>query len=380
MSALTAGDAKKILFVDHSGLPGGGQLGLERYILASTLSRKSVLFFAGGPIADRLRARSIEVEQLSDLPGKWAYFLLLPEVIFKLRRMKPDVTVANSNRAASLLAFVPRKLTGTRLFYLRDDLNPERLSRARHAFFARFVVRRFDAFISNSEWTRSTIPDGVAHKRSFVAYPVSGASSESAGVGTAEGNDSPLTILWLSRIARWKGIGVLLEALRLLEGRGLEREFRVTIAGGAEFEDAQFAHEIRQGFDGLSMQVDFVGHVQNVSKLLEASDVLVSASVTPEPFGQVIVQGMAHGLAVVSSAHGGPLEIIQNEVTGVLVPPGDATALADTLSKLAEAPDLRRMLGENARVAAERFSDDNTVAQLDRILRSIGETTVGTSA
>ena len=65
------------------------------------------------------------------------------------------------------------------------------------------------------------------------------------------------------------------------------------------------------------------------AQLLTEVDALVHASVIPEPFGQVVVEGMAAGLAVVASNEGGPAEIDNERVDGLLVPTGDVNALAE---------------------------------------------------
>jgi glycosyltransferase involved in cell wall biosynthesis len=80
--------------------------------------------------------------------------------------------------------------------------------------------------------------------------------------------------------------------------------------------------------------------------------------VVPEPFGRVVVEGMAAGLAVIATDQGGPTEVIDNGVNGLLVPPGDVNALARALRRLADQPALRQQLGEAARHRAKDFTPD----------------------
>ena len=86
---------------------------------------------------------------------------------------------------------------------------------------------------------------------------------------------------------------------------------------------------------GVAERVLFAGFVDDIPSLLTDTDVVVHASVIPEPFGQVVLEGMAAGLPVVAAAAGGPLELIAHDVNGLLVPPGDRDALADQLRRLA---------------------------------------------
>jgi glycosyltransferase involved in cell wall biosynthesis len=87
-----------------------------------------------------------------------------------------------------------------------------------------------------------------------------------------------------------------------------------------------------------------------------------------EPFGRTIIEGMALGRPVVSCASGGVLEIVTDGHDGLLVPPGDVTALANALIRLIENPDERNTLGMAAATTArERFD----VAVLSRQIQKI---------
>ena len=66
----------------------------------------------------------------------------------------------------------------------------------------------------------------------------------------------------------------------------------------------------------------------DIPDLINGMDILVHSSIDPEPFGRVILEGMALKKPVIATAHGGPLEIIRSGESGVLVPPGDPAALA----------------------------------------------------
>lgn len=82
---------------------------------------------------------------------------------------------------------------------------------------------------------------------------------------------------------------------------------------------------------------------------------LVHASIVPEPFGQVVAQGMASGRAVVAASSGGPASMLEDKVSGLLVDPSDTPSLAEALLSLVESPSLRHQLGTSAREAAESY-------------------------
>ena len=79
---------------------------------------------------------------------------------------------------------------------------------------------------------------------------------------------------------------------------------------------------------GLGDRVHLVGFRDDIPDVMNAWDVVVHASVRPEPFGRVILEGMLLGKPVMATAAGGVPELIEHGRTGFLVPPGDAAALA----------------------------------------------------
>ena len=89
---------------------------------------------------------------------------------------------------------------------------------------------------------------------------------------------------------------------------------------------------------GLGERVHFLGFRHDIAPLMRAADVVVHASTLPEPFGRVIVEGMLARRPVIATAAGGVGEIIDDGRTGVLVPPGDAAAIARAVQALRDDP------------------------------------------
>jgi len=93
-------------------------------------------------------------------------------------------------------------------------------------------------------------------------------------------------------------------------------------------------------------------------------DIVVHTSVAPEPFGLVILEGMALAKPVVCSAHGGPVEIVEDGVSGFLVPPGDPEALSARLTTLLVSRKLREQIG---RAAFQRVNVFNVTQHVERV-------------
>jgi glycosyltransferase involved in cell wall biosynthesis len=98
----------------------------------------------------------------------------------------------------------------------------------------------------------------------------------------------------------------------------------------------------------------------------------VHSSSEPEPFGRVIVEAMAAGRPVVATAAGGVLDIIEDQVTGLLVPPKNATLMAKAIQQLFQNRDQAEMIGQRAQQEAKRrFSVEQHVKAVQRIYQKI---------
>ena len=355
----------RIVHVDHSGLPGGGQLGLARYAQRTSHPDTHVHFLSGGPIADDLAQHAPQVT-VSAMGGTTLNALFTRRHVLRreLEQLRPDAVVANSFRSAVALAIA--KPDAPLIYYARQDMTPASLGRAQWLVAQRAVFPSFDAFIANSDWTRTTIPPSLLKGRpNAVAYPVSGVRDTKTA--NAVGHRKQLSLLWLGRIAQWKGLHVALGALERLSARGIE--VSLTVAGAPIHENARYANAIRRAGERSSQPVTFAGHIEDIDALFRSHDVLLHTSVRPEPFGQVVLQAMAAGLATIAADAGGPHEVIRNLTTGLLVPPGDEVALADALQTLhADRVTLRQLAAEGQELACSRFSDSSMVRSYDDLL------------
>jgi glycosyltransferase involved in cell wall biosynthesis len=169
--------------------------------------------------------------------------------------------------------------------------------------------------------------------------------------------DVPIVGL-VGRMEPWKGQDRMLSAQALLRERG--RRIHTVMVGGDAYDiSPQYARSLPGLVDrlGLAGAVTMTGQVPDAGPYIERMDILVNAS-DCEPFGIVLLEGMARGVAVVAVARGGPAEYIEDGRTGVLARSGEPRALADALEPLLVSPALRHALGEAGRQRyAEEFTD-----------------------
>lgn len=122
----------------------------------------------------------------------------------------------------------------------------------------------------------------------------------------------------------------------------------------------------------LSDQVIFTGFRADVPRIMGASDIVVHSASEPEPFGRVIVEAMAAGRPVVATAAGGVLDIIEDQVNGLLVPPRNAALMARAIQQLLQNREQARLIGQCAQQQArERFSITQHIAAVQRIYQQL---------
>lgn len=198
--------------------------------------------------------------------------------------------------------------------------------------------------------------------------------------------DGPL-VLYVGSLAPEKGVHVLLEAFErpgidatlVLVGRH-NRYFQVVAAPTRaerrrrRLEQRSYADLLRRSPAARSPRAVFAGGVPHdaLPAWYAAADLLVMPSTGAEPFGLPVAEAMASGLPVVATRVGGLPEVVADGETGLLVPPGDADALAAALSHVLAEPGLGAALGAAGRArACARFSWDAQASRLAGLYREL---------
>ena len=173
----------------------------------------------------------------------------------------------------------------------------------------------------------------------------------------------PCHLLFLGYLSARKGVPDLLRALASPTMK--LRRWRATLAGGGPIDEfRKFAEDL-----GILDRLCFPGWLdQNaVSALCADADVLVLPS-HAEGLAMSVLEGLSHGLPVVTTPVGAHSEVIEPNVSGILVPPGDVAALAESLVSMIEDETLRHQLARGAR---DRFLDGFDVRRYAARLREL---------
>ncbi|MEL6611522.1 MAG: glycosyltransferase family 4 protein, partial [Bacteroidota bacterium] len=294
------------------------------------------------------------------------------------RRLRDfDVALANSQKAfvtAALAAPLARRPV---VWHLRDVMTADHFSRANRTVAITLANRFAAAVICNSQATADAFVE-AGGKEKLVRVVLNGidpapfdavTGEEVAAAKAALGLDERPVVGVFSRLAPWKGQHVLLNALEGLP------DVQALVVGDAIFpEDRAYAETLRSqaAQPPLAGRVVLPGFRNDVPVLLHCCDIVAHTSVAAEPFGRVIVEGMLAERAVVATAAGGAVEILDDQTTGRLVPPGDAAALRTALAALLADPSRTHTMAAAARTdALTRFGTARVAQDVAAVLREV---------
>ena len=216
--------------------------------------------------------------------------------------------------------------------------------------------------VCNSRFTASTLP--ASNVPVEVVYaPVDAGPARAPRAAVPSGHT---VIIQVSRMEPLKGHAVLLMALAQLRDHA---GWTCRLAGGAQrAHEARYMESLRAQAAtlGIGDRVEFLGDRSDVPRLLAGSDIYCQPNIEPDAFGLSLIEAMAAGLPVVTSALGGAKEIV-DETCGVLVAPRDPATLASELSALLENRSRRERLGANGPARARALCDP--AAQMPRIAK-----------
>jgi len=372
----------RVVYLDHSAMLSGGELALARLLPALDGVEPHVILAEDGPLTQTLRTAAISFEvlpmasvarelrrdriragrlPLGSVVVAAAYVVRLAG---RLRRLRPDLVHTNSLKAAIYGGLAARLAGVPVVWHVHDRITQEYLPSAAVGL-VRALARWVPAgIIANSRSTLDTLGP-LPCPAAVVPSPIDPALLDRA---RAPRGDRPFTVTIVGRLAPWKGQHVFLEAFAKAFPGGPERAL---VVGGALFGETDYERELHAlaARLGLTDRVEFTGFTDDVAGQLDRADVLVHASVIPEPFGLVVVEGMAAGLPVIAADAGGPAEVITNEVDGLLCPPANVDALATALQRVAADEDLGARLSANARARADAFTPDRVAPNVTDLYR-----------
>jgi glycosyltransferase involved in cell wall biosynthesis len=378
----------KVLFVDHAAVLSGAELVLLDLAIAYRHTSQ-VLLFDDGVFRDRLEAAGVKVivkpasdaalsvrastglSALKSIPALWA---MAQEIVAASRGF--DVIHANSQKAFIAAAIARRLGAPPVIWHLHDILTARHFSRINRQIAVTLGNTCTAKVLVNSKATGAAFV-AAGGRESLVELVYNGLPLEAfesqpqANIRDELGiRDAPLVGVF-SRLSYWKGQHVLLEAARLVPN------LQVLIVGEALFGEADYVERLHKmaAEPELAGRVHWLGFRDDIPALMAACTIVAHTSTEPEPFGRVIIEGQLACRPVIATAAGGAVELIEDGVTGCLVPPGDGEAIAQKIQALLADPEWAVRLGKQGRVKAQaNFSLAAMLTAFDQALQ-IGSST-----
>lgn len=304
----------------------------------------------------------------------------LRELAHLVRRFRPDVVHTHTAKAgfvgrSAAMTIRPRPVV---VHTYHGHVLKGYFGRTKTAVYReleRSAGRVTDRLIGVSQATVDDLVElGVAPRERFSVVPIGLALEGFTGLDPAPDprarhelgvNGDEVLFTFVGRVVPIKRLDILLEALALARRNG--SRVQLAIAGDGE---------IRQGLEtlaldlGIADSVRFLGYRGELPRLAAASDAAVLSS-DNEGTPVSLIEAAAAGRPAVATDVGGVRDVVNDE-TGILVPPGDAAALAGGIERLAFDPDLRAKLGAQARKhAVGRFSAERLVDDIDSLYREL---------
>ena len=291
------------------------------------------------------------------------------ELAALLRELKPDLIHTNGFKM-HLLGALCRPSQVPLLWHIHDYVSSRRLA----SRLLRLAAGSCNHAIANSKSVArdlgSALPElpvtTVYNAIDLRRFSPSGARLDlDALSGLAPAVPGTVRVGLVATFAHWKGHDVFLQAIARLAN---EVPVRGYIVGGPIYQTrgSQWsAEELRKRANELcgTGRLGFTGFVEDSAAVMRSLDVVVHASTQPEPFGMVIIEGMACGRAVIASRSGGAAELFSDGENALGHPAGDFEKLADQIQRLAGDPELRARLGHAGRSTAERHYDSKRLAR-----------------
>lgn len=363
-SIVAAGGSERFLRNLLSRLPA------ERYaITVVQLNDAAPASAFAHPLVAHVPVQTLDIGAVYGLRG-WRAQRRLRRLV---RRERFHVVQSQHEKSDLFNALLPRREGMVRISN-RRDMGFNKSARLRLLF--RFINRRFDCVVAPARQIlgglvrderlgirRMTwIPNGVDADRFRPPSAASrGAARRSLGL-----DEAALVLGCVASLTRVKRHADLVEAFAIVHGQ--LPSARLLLVGDGPLR-AAIGSQVEAM--GLADAVVLLGDRSDIESLLPALDIALLASST-EGMSNAILEAMACALPVVATAVGGNLQLVQDRVSGLLVPAADPASLAAAMLELAGSPALRRTMGEAARARIEReFSLDAMASSYDRLYRRL---------
>lgn len=295
-------------------------------------------------------------------------FNIFPEIVHLLIVLiinKIDIVHINTNIISGIPAIIAAKLSNKNcIVHIRQTRTPIK----RELVFLRNIKKII--FINN--FASSLFPKQFNNKYKIIH---DGISLETFTHNTCrEKENKSIAVGLIGRIVEGKGHENFILAAKRIIDNGFDVSFK--IIGEAKGESDEYYLRIKKLLENLNLEnkIILAGWSSNIIEQYNNLDILVQPATFPEGFGLTIVEAMALKKPVIATNIGGPLDIIEDNITGFLIDPNNVEALSEKITFLIENPDIARKMGEEGRKRVEEHFDiKDTVKRIEEVYEEVLE-------
>ncbi|MBK1990940.1 glycosyltransferase [Sphaerospermopsis aphanizomenoides BCCUSP55] len=368
----------KILFLDQSGKPGGAELCLID--IAKPYAKTSLVgLFADGDFRKLLQQHQIPVEILATqsikvrkdsglLTALGSLSQILPLINKVVQRAREyDLIYANTQKAlvvGAIASFLSRRPL---VYHLHDILSLEHFSQINLSVAVTLINQFASLVIANSQASKQAFLQ-AGGKSDLIEVVYNGFELNDYQIHEQDiinlrqelNLETKFIVGHFSRLSPWKGQHILINALKQCP-----ENVTVILVGDALFGEQDYVQDLHQKVAALGLEdrVKFLGFRADIPQLMAACDLVAHTSTAPEPFGRVIVEAMLCGKPVVAAKAGGVMELVEHEINGFLVTPGNPQELATVINICVQEPLTTAMIANNAKISASLRFDVNIINQ-----------------
>lgn len=318
------------------------------------------------PFADSREGSELK-ELLPDVPFMskrcphiWSIPRLMQWAYGVMKSFQPDIVHAHLFHALALMAAVPVSSGSLMATHHHGNVSSLR-GRTIRPHIDRWAVRRYERVIAVSGAVASYLEEQVSASPPTIEVIRNGWTGDPE---ERRSHDQAYRLICVGNFRYEKGHSTLLKGFAQVARD--ESRLQLLLVGDGPLRSNLEAEAAELG---VSDRVKFEGMVADIWPYLARSDVFVLPSLY-EPLGIAAMEAMAAGLPVIATATGGLVELVQEGITGYLVPPGDPESLALKIRHLLNDGSLRRAMGERAREESVEMTMEKTVeAYLDLYVR-----------
>lgn len=365
----------KILHLSSARSFGGGERHLADLVQSLAVRGHQVIAALSSESPLPARLNSLAPENIYQLRMRNAFDVLAARRLARvIKEREIDIVHAHLARDYPLAAFAVSGRPKARLIFTRHVLFP--LSRFHRVTFARAarVIAVSEAVAAGLRAQQLCPPEKIVCLRNGIDLTRFGAAAERKLTNVSSATAAIYRIGMLGEISSLKNQESFVRAASLLAARFPRAQFFIAGEDASPDGAAQRRVEALVNEFNLTNQAHFVGRVDDVAAYLSSLDVFVSAS-RAESFGLAMVEALACGVPVVSTATAGAAEIIADGVNGLLVPIDDAPALAEAVGALLGDAKRRQTLAHAGQATAnEHFSLRRMVDETEQLYQALCST------